>query len=249
MGFIFIQYLWILMTMLVTQDPVLEKLQKHFEKKDLPCSIVEQKLDFELDYLDSNSLGMTKGIGSVGSLELFDSPINYVNIIKKQEYVKCDFAVGGFAGMGVHLHSWWKLRFFISLPESVKLGPFDIGTISTIKKERLRSKLENFIWSGYAKLTTLPPGLIRDNVADALYSDKTLTRIMKECLLKERTILVSRYSPPEGNNVEPTNSKIVIQSTWKFRNDLFIDETTIKMYEKIAEIVKNTVNELKYHLR
>ena len=237
------------MAMLVAYDPVLEKLQKHFEKFGLPSSIVEKKLDFEIDCLDSNLLGTTNGTGSAGSLKLFDSPIDYINIIKKQEYVKCDFAAGGFAGMGIHLHSWWKLRFFISFPEYIKLGPFDIGTISTIKKGLLRSELENFVWSGYQKLTTLPPGLIRDNVADVLYSDQLLGKLMKECLLKERTILVSRYSPSKENKGIATNSKIVIQSTWKLRKDLFIDGSTIDMYEKIAENVKNTVNKLKYHLR
>jgi hypothetical protein len=237
------------MAMLVAYDPILEKLQKHFEKFGLPSSIVEQKLDFESDYLDSNLLGTTKGVGSAGSLKLFDSPIDYINIIKKQEYVKCDFAAGGFAGMGIHLHSWWKFRFFISFPESINLGPFDIGTISTVKKGLLHSELEDFVWSGYQKLTTLPPGLIRDNVADVLYSDQLLGKLMKECLLKERTILVSRYSPSKENKGMATNSKIVIQSTWKLRKDLFIDGSTIDMYEKIAENVKTTVNKLKYHLR
>ncbi|MHA2278321.1 MAG: hypothetical protein ACXAC2_21280, partial [Candidatus Kariarchaeaceae archaeon] len=159
-----------------------------------------------------------------------------------------DFAMGGHVGMGVHLHSWWKMRFFISFPETVNLGPFDIGTISTIKKGLLRSKLENFVWSGYQKLTTLPPGLIRDNVADALYSDQLLRKLMTECLLKERTILVSRYSAPKEKKALSTNSKIVIESTWKLQKDIFIDGSTLDMYEKIAEIVKNMINNLKYHL-
>ena len=152
--------------------------------------------------------------------------------------------------MGVHLHSWWTMRFFISFPNYIKLGPFDIGTISTIKKGLLRSKVESFVWSGYQKLTTLPPGLIRDNVADALYSDQLLKEQMTECLLKERTILVSRYSPSKGKKAFSSNSKIVIQSKkWKYKKDLFVDGSTFDMYEKIAEIVKSTINNLKYHLR
>ena len=237
------------MTMLLSQDPILVKLQKHFEEHNLFTKVVEQKLDFESDFLDASILGTTNGMGSVGSLKLLDSPINFVNIIKKQEYAKCDFAAGGFAGMGVHLHSWWKMRFFIVLPDSIKLGPFDIGTISTIKKKLLRSELESFEWSGYQKLTTLPPGLIRDNVADALYSDQILRKLMNDCLLKERTILVSRYSTPKEKKGISTSSKIIIQSTWKLQRDLFLDQTTIEMYERIAEIVKDTVNKLKYHLR
>jgi len=237
------------MTMLLTSDPVLGKMQKHFEKNGLPNSIVEEKLDFELDYYDANLLGTTNGIGSVGSLKLFDSPIDYVNILKKQKFVKCDYTLGGSVGMGVHLHSWWKMRFFISFPSSIKLGPFDIGTITTIKKGLLHSKVESFVWSGYQKLTTLPPGLIRDNVADALYSDQLLKKQMTEFLLKERTILVSRYSPSKEKKAFSTNAKIVIQSKWKFQKDLFIDGSTFDMYEKIAEIVKSTINNLKYHLR
>jgi hypothetical protein len=45
-----------------------------------------------------------------------------------------------------------------------------------------------------------------------------------------------------------TNSKIVIESTWKLQKDLFIDDSTLDMYEKIAEIVKDMINNLKYHL-
>jgi hypothetical protein len=33
--------------------------------------------------------------------------------------------MGGFAGMGIHLHSWWKMRFFISFPEKFNLGPLE----------------------------------------------------------------------------------------------------------------------------
>ncbi len=237
------------MTMLVTSNPVLGKMQKHLEEYGLLSSIVEEKLDFEQDYWDANLLGTADGIGSVGSLKLFGSPIDYINIVKKQKFVKCDFAMGGSVGMGVHLHSWWKMRFFISFPDYIKLGPFDIGTITTIKKGLIRSKVENFVWSGYQKLTTLPPGLIRDNVADVLYSDQLLKKLMTECLLKERTILVSRYSPPKEKKAYSTNSKIVIQSKWKFQKDLFAEGSTIDMYERIAEIVKSTIEKLKYHLR
>lgn len=228
-------------------EPVLGKFQKHFDSNGLSTSLVEKKLDFEMDYLDSSSLGNTNGIGNVGTLRIFDSPIDYVNIIKKQECVKCNFASGGFAGMGVHLHSWWKVRFFLSFPEYIKLGPFGIGTISTIKKGLLKSKLESFEWSGYPKLTTLPPGLIRDNVAEVLFTEQ-LKKLIKESLLNERTIFISRYSPPKEKRGLPTGSKIIIHSSWKLQKELFLNKSTIEMYEKIAEEVKKTINELKYHL-
>jgi hypothetical protein len=71
---------------------------------------------------------------------------------------------------------------------------------------------------------------------------------MTECLLKERIILVSRYSAPKEKKALSTNSKIVIESTWKLQKDIFIDDSTLDMYEKIAEIVKGMIYNLKYHL-
>lgn len=237
------------MTMLLNTEPVLEKFQKHIEILGIRSKLSNQKLDFESDYKESYLLETKDGIGSAGSLELVQSPINYIHLVKKQELAKCDFAVGGHVGMGVHIHSWWKIRFFLSFPESIKLGPFDMGTLTTIKKGLLHSQVESFLWSGYQKLTTLPPGLVRDNVADALYSNQILRQLMMKCLLKERTITVSRYSSKHTeSNTRPTHSKIVIESTWKLQKDLFMDEDTLHMYEKIAEIVKLTVNNLKYHL-
>jgi DNA-directed RNA polymerase subunit L len=233
---------------MLTVDPILGKIQKYFKDYGIKSSISEKKLDFEDDYLDANILETKKGIRNVGTLKLENSPIDYINIIKKQEYARCDFAVGGHVGMGVHKHSWWKLRFFLAFPDSIKIGPFDIGTITTIKKSLFHTKVENFMWNGYQKLTTLPPGLVRDNVVEPLNEDQRLQQLMHKCLLKERTITISRYSPSHASNTIETNSKIIITSKWKFQKELFVDHNTIEMYEKMAEIVKQTVNNLKYHL-
>ena len=232
-------------------DPILDKIQKHFEGLGLKSSITDEKLDYELNYKDIRLMDGKNGIGTAGSLRLENSPINHLHIVKKQEYAKCDFAVGGHVGMGVHIHSWWKMRFFLSFPESIKLGPFDMGTLTTIKKGLLYSKVESFIWNGYPKLTTLPPGLVRDDVSSALYSDKKLQQLMMRCLLKEGTIIISRYSPTiyEGIKAKSTNSKIKIETQWKLHKDLFIDKDTLDMYERLTIIVKDTVNNLKYHLK
>ena len=236
------------MTMLQRVEPVLEKFQTHLRELGLNSRTIDDKLDFECDFIDSHVLGSSDGIGTVGSLKLIDSPIDYVQLIKKQKIEKCDYAAGGFAGMGVHTHSWWKIRFLLSFPSFIEIGPFDMGTITTIKKKFFQSEVENFIWSGYVKLTTLPPGLIRDDVSVALQSDKMLTKLMMQCLLKERTILISRYSPKQ--NTSPiTNSKIIIESSWKLQKDLFIDLYTLDMYERMAEIIKSMVYDLRYHLR
>ena len=238
------------MAMLLNTDPILGKFQKHIEINGIRSKIPEQKLDFESDYKESHLLVTKDEVGNVGSLELVGSPIDYIHLIKKQEFAKCGFAVGGYAGMGIHIHSWWKIRFFLSFPESIKLGPFDMGTLTTVKKGRFHSKVESFLWSGYPKLTTLPPGLVQDNVSDALYSNQILQQLMIKCLLKERTITVSRYSSKHHeSNTKPTYSKVVMESTWRLQKDLFVDKDTLFMYEKIAEIVKSTVNNLKYHLR
>lgn len=239
------------MALLLMTDPMLDKIQKHFGNLGLKSSLVDEKLDYELDYKDIHLIDGKNGIGTAGSLRLENSPIDHVHIVKKQDYARCNFAVGGHVGMGIHVHSWWKMRFFLSFPETIKLGPFDIGTLTTIKKGLLHSKVESFIWNGYPKLTTLPPGMIRDDVSSALYSDQNLQQLMIKCLLREGTITISRYSPPihEKVKVKNTNSKIKIETQWKLQKDLFIDKDVLDMYERLARIVKVTVNNLKYHLR
>ncbi len=236
------------MTLLLSCDPILEKIQKHLKDYGIKSAISEDIFDFESDYSDICLLGTKNGVGNVGSLRLENSPIDYIQIIKKQEYANCDFAVGGHVGMGIHKHSWWKMRFFLAFSDSIHIGPFDIGTISTVKKGLFHSKVEDFMWNGYQKLTTLPPGLIRDNVVEPLCQNQRLQQLMIKCLLKERIITVSRYSPSHESNTIETNSKIIIQSKWKLQKDLFVDHDTMEMYEKIAGIVKQTVNNLKYHL-
>ncbi len=237
------------MALLLISDPILEKIQKHFNGYGIKSSISEERLDFESDYPDICILGVKDGMGNVGSLKLENSPIDYIQIIKKQECAKCDYAVGGHVGMGIHKHSWWMMKLFLAFSDSIRIGPFDIGTLTTIKKGLFHSEVESFMWNGYPKLTTLPPGLIRDNVVEPLSSDQKLQQLMTKCLLKERTITISRYLPCHESDTVETNSKIIIKSKWKLQKDLFADHDTMKMYEKMAKIVKQTVNDLKYHLR
>jgi len=154
--------------------------------------------------------------------------------------------MGGHVGMGVHKHSWYKLRFILSFPKTINLGPLDMGTITTIQKGLVHSKVQEFIWSGYQKLTTLPPGLVRDNVSDELNQDQKLRILMTRYLLKEKTIKVSRYVPK--NKSVKKDSKIIIESQWKIQRDLKINAETFDMYERIAEDIKRKVDELKYHL-
>ena len=123
-----------------------------------------------------------------------------------------------------------------------------MGTLTTIKKSLLKSEVEEYDWSGYKKLTTLPPGLVLDNVADFLDKDQVLCQLMTKTLLKEKVIMISRYNIPHSKGLK-TNAKIVIESSWKFQKDVFLDNDSIRMYELIAEIIKRVVNNLKYHLK
>ena len=69
-----------------------------------------------------------------------------------------------------------------------------------------------------------------------------------KCLLKERVITISRYSPRNESKALKTNSKIVIETKWKLQRELLLDKDTMNMYEKMAEITKRTINNLKYYL-
>ena len=235
------------MTMLLRVEPELIKLQEHLKKIGIKSSIPESRLDFESDYVDSILLGTKDGVGSAGSLMLENSPLDYIQILKKQEFVNCDYVMGAHVGMGIHKHSWWKLRIFLTFPEQISLGPLDFGTLTTIKKKLFHSEVESFMWNGYQRLTTLPPGLIRDSVGDALYQDQILRQLMTKCLIKEKVIKVSRYSPKDTETVR-TNSQIVMESQWKLLKDIHLDYETIEMYERITEIIKDKVDELRYHL-
>ena len=236
------------MTMLIRVEPELIKLQQHLNKMGIKSSIPETRLDFEADYVDSILLGTKDGIGNAGSLMLENSSLDYIQVLKKQEFVNCDYVMGSHVGMGLHKHSWWKLRIFLTFPEPIVLGPLDLGTITTIKKKLFSSEVESFIWNGYQRLTTLPPGLIRDSVGDALYQDQTLRQLMTKCLIKEQIIRVSRYSPKQTETFR-TNSQIVIESHWKLLKDIHLGYEAIEMYERMAEIIKDKVDELRYHLR
>jgi len=227
----------------------MDKIRNHFEDIGLKSSVSENKLDFEDDYKEARLLGSESGIGNLGTINVYDSPIDYINVLKKQELVKCNFTFGGNVGLGLHLHSWLKFRFFLAFEDSLVIGPLSMGTLTTIKKGLFKSEVEEFVWSGYRKLTTLPPGLILDNVAEFLDRDKDLQQLMMKCLVKERTIFVSRYGTNPQSKSTPSNSKIVIESNWKLQKDAFLDSDTMKMYTLLSQIIRRTIENLKYHLK
>jgi hypothetical protein len=222
-------------------------------------------MDFEYDYPRSSLDGPNPGIASRGVMKVNGS-IDYIDILKRKTVTKSEFAPGGMYGMGVAEGTMWKMRFFLSFPPEVNVGPLNIGTLTKILKGRFHSKVEDYIWDGYGKLTTLPPGMIPDDVIATLSSDKKLRELMMHALLKERVITVSVYKPKTKVNYEisqivkddsywykykpkkESHAKIVITSEWKGQKDIFIDKDTLEMYQRIASDIKTMVEKLRYHL-
>lgn len=248
------------------EDKVAKKLHKHLSSLGIECQLIpDGTMDFEYDYPRSSLDGPNPGIASRGVIRT-NGGIDYIDILKRKTVTKSEFAPGGFYGMGVAEGTTWKLRFFLSFPKEVKIGPLKIGTLTKILKGRFRSKVEDFIWDGYGKLTTLPPGMISDDVIASLNADARLHELMMHTLLKERVVTVSVYKPKTKVNYEisqivkddsywykykpkkESHAKVVITSEWKGQKDLFIDKETLEMYQSIASNIKSMVDKLRYHL-
>jgi hypothetical protein len=248
------------------EDKVAKKLFKHLESLGLECRLIpDGTMDFEYDYPRSSLDGPNPGIASRGVIKVNDS-IDYVDILKRKTVSKSEFAPGGFYGMGIAEGTMWKLQFFLSFPSEYELGPLNFGTLTKVLKGRFHSKVEDFIWSGYGKLTTLPPGMIADDVVAVLNADKKLHELMMHALLKEHTITVSVYKPKVKVDYEiskivkddsywykykpkkESHAKIVITSEWKVQKDIFLDPQTMEAYQRLASHIKSTVEKLRYHL-
>lgn len=248
------------------EEKVTKKLHKHLLSLGLDCKLIpDGTLDFEYDYPRSSLDGPIPGIASRGVMKVNDS-IDYLDVLKRKTISRSEFAPGGIYGMGIAEGTMWKLRFFLSFPPETTLGPLNIGTLTKILKGKFHSKVEDFIWSGYGKLTTLPPGMIADDVIAILNADTKLRELMMHCLLKERVITISVYKPKAKVNYEIAQivkddsywykykpkkesfAKIVISSEWKVQKDIFIDKETLEMYQRIAANIKTMVEKLRYHL-
>lgn len=248
------------------EDKIAKKIHKHLISLGLDCKLLpDGMMDFEYDYPRSSLDGPNPGIASRGVMKVNDS-IDYIDILKRKTVTKSEFAPGGMYGMGIAEGTTWKLRYFISFPESTKVGPLNIGTLTKILKGRFSSKVEDFMWDGYGKLTTLPPGLIQDDIIAVLNSDKKLNDLLMKSLLKERIITVSVYAPKTKVSYEylkivkddsywykykpkkESHAKILITSEWKSQKDLFVDKETLEMYQRIASNIKKMVEKLSYHL-
>lgn len=248
------------------EDKMAKKMHKHLKSLGLDCQLMpDGTLDFEYDYPRSSFDGPNPGTASRGVLKV-TGPIDYIDILKKKTVTKSEFAPGGIYGMGIAEGTMWKMRYFLSFPPEISLGPLNIGTLTKILKGRIHSKVEDFIWDGYGKLTTLPPGLIPDDVIATLNSDHVLRNLMTHSLLKERVITVSVYKPKTKVNYDylqivkddsywykykpkkESYARILITSEWKSQKDTFIDSETLEMYVMIAKTIKGMVEKLKYHL-
>lgn len=248
------------------EEKITKKLHKHLTSLGLECKLLpDGMMDFEYDYPRSSLDGPNPGIASRGVLKIVDS-IDYIDVLKRKTVTKSEFAPGGLYGMGVAEGTMWKLRYFLSFPSEYDLGPLNFGTLTKVLKGRFHSKVDDFLWNGYGKLTTLPPGMVADDVIGVLDADKRLRDMMLHALIKEHTISVSVYQPKAKVNYEisqivkddsywykykpkkESHAKIVITSEWKTQKDLFIDELTLQTYQRIATDIKSTVERLRYHL-
>lgn len=239
-------------TVQILQDKFIEKLQKHLESVGMKSEILPSgSMDFEYDFPRIALSGPSQGIANMGAMRVMEGNITYLDVLKRKILEESGFAPGSTYGLGVYEYTTWKIRFFISFSPKIKLGPLNIGTIAKVLKGRLHSKIEDFVWNGFGKLTTLPPGLVRDDVISVLNSDSKLKELLMQSLLKEKIITVSQYTPKkerEKTGGYQSFAKVVISSDWKPQNELFIDKNTAETYQRIALNIKNTINTLRYVL-
>ncbi|MBM3905792.1 MAG: hypothetical protein FJ354_03800 [Thaumarchaeota archaeon] len=248
------------------EEKLAKKLYKHLDSLGLDCQLIpDGMMDFEYDYPRSSLDGPNPGVASRGVIKV-TGDFDYIDVLKRKTVSKSGFAPGGFYGMGIAEGTMWKLRLFLSFPSEYDLGPLNFGTLTKILKGRFHSKVEDFIWSGYGKLTTLPPGLIADDVIAVLNEDKKLRELMMHALLKDHTITVSVYKPKAKVNYEisqivkddsywykykpkkESHAKIMITSEWKVQKDILLDRQTLEAYQRLSANIKSTVEKLKYHI-
>lgn len=238
--------------MLVLHDSFVLKLQKHLATVGMDTELLEPgTMDFEYDYPRIQLEGPTEGIASMGAMRVRDGHITYLDVLKRKVLEESGFAPGSTFGMGVSEYTTWKIRFFLSLPPTINLGPLNLGTISKVLKGKFHSKIEDFVWNGFGKLTTLPPGLVHDDVISVLDSDSKLKELMMKSLLKEKIISISHYKPKkpkEQTGGHQSFAKIMITSDWKPQHDLLIDSNIVSTYQQISTDVKNAIIRLRYVL-
>lgn len=227
--------------------------------------IADGTMDFEYDYPRVSLDDPVEGIASRGVMRTHEDGFDFIDVLKRKTVRESLIAPGGSRGMGIAEGVTWKLRFFLSFPSTVNIGPLKFGTLTKIKKGRFSSKVEDFIWNGYGKLTTLPPGLLHDDVIATLNKDQDLRISMIDSLHKEGTITVSVYRPKAKVDYEIKHitddslwykykpkkesfAKVVITSDWKGEKDLFINKNTLEVYRRIGKTIKNMVQVLDYHL-
>lgn len=237
------------------------------KKIGLDCKLVSDgTFDFEYDY-PRVSLNMPlKGIASRGVFIVKNKSFNYIDILKKKVISDTPRNTGSPYGDWYAEGILWKLRFFLSFDPKITIGPLQIGTLTNLRQGKFTTTVEDFEWNGYGRLTTLPPGLVLDDVIEELNKDSRLRELMMKTLLKERTITTSVYSPKtkvdyktvERANLDSpwlkykpkleSNAKILITSQWKPQSRLLIDKNILETYDRIGSAIRRVVDRAKYHL-
>ena len=227
--------------MLLIQEKIADKIHKHLESLGMKTEMLSPL----------SVIGPSEGASTMGAMQVYHSSIDYVDIVRRKVIEESSFAPGGLNGLGVIEYTAWKLRFFLKIPPVSSLGPLNISTITKVLKGRFHSKVEDFVWSGYGKLTTLPPGIVHDDVIAVLNSDSELRTLMMDSLLKEKIITISAYSHKidiEQTGEKQSLARLIISSDWKPQKSLFIDEHVLQTYERIATDVKGAIEKLRYVL-
>jgi len=226
---------------LIIQEKIAEKIHKHLELLGMKTEMLSPL----------SVIGPSEGASTMGAMQVDRSSIDYVDIVRRKVVEESSFAPGGLNGLGITEYTAWKLRFFLKIPPTISLGPLNIGTLTKVLKGRFHSKVEDFVWSGYGKLTTLPPGIVNDDVIAILNSDSELRNLMMKSLLKEKVITISTYSHKvdiEQTGEKQSLARLIISSDWKPEKSLFIDEYVLQTYERIATDVKGAIQKLRYVL-
>src|SRR3989304_3795959 len=150
--------------MLVLHDSFVLKLQKHLASAGMDNELLEPgTMDFEYDYPRIQLTGPTEGIASVGAMRVRDGHITYLDVLKRKVLEESGFSPGSTYGLGLHEYTTWKIRFFLSLPPTIKIGPLNIGTIHNGTTDPIHALDYVLNQARFLPVRVPPPGLVHDD--------------------------------------------------------------------------------------
>ena len=90
-----------------------------------------------------------------------------------------------------------------------------------------------------------------DNLTTRLDSYQALQQLLMKNLPNERIVTISTHITLQEACKKAVVTKVITitELHQKYQKDIFTDKKIFKIYSRIAEIIKKTINELKYHLK